>query len=57
MFLVKKLAEKVFTFDQPDENPFDQPFSARQMLGLLRYLSDFPEQEFEQLRAFNSKEN
>ena len=55
-FLKHNFVKEVLTFDQPDESPFDQPFSARQLLGLLRYLKDFPEQEFEQLRALNSPE-
>lgn len=55
-YLTHNFAKEVLTFDQPEENPFDQPFNARQLLGFMKYLADFPNREYEQLRLLHSAE-
>lgn len=48
-FLLQELKDEVLTFK--NGHPYDQPIAARELLGFLKYLNQFSEQEVETVHA------
>lgn len=51
--MIEKMPAKLLTFKNEGEHPYDQPTSARQLMGIMRYINDFTSREYNTLHPMS----